>query len=416
MRPIRLGILGFTEASYRTRAILSAGGEIVAVCDAREEKLEKAREELGRGLATYTDFEELLSHPGLDAVYLCNFFHCHAAYAVRALRRGIHVLSECLANGTMAEGVALVRAAEESRAIYMLAENYQYMRTTLELRRLAEGGTLGKILYAEGEYNHPASLHGKSVLSVRPSATHWRNYLPRSYYITHSLGPLMYMTGATPLRVTAMPVFSPTPPDMLMGYAVGDRAAIITSLNDDDSVFRLTGCAAFGGHEQSYRICGVKGQAENLRDNSGRLLLRYNEWEVPEGRSATEIYLPEWQDKEAAPLLDERRHGGGDFFMFREFFDCIRRGEQPFFDVYRATAMSSVAILSHRSILEGGTPYDIPDLHRPEELARYENDRLSPFFGEDGTPPSLPCCSRPDFVPDPAVVEEYQAILRGERD
>ena len=76
--------------------------------------------------------------------------------------------------------------------------------------------------------------------------------------------------------------------------------------------------------------------------------------------------------------------------------------------------MSSVAILSHRSLLECGVPYDIPDFHRPEDRERYREDTLSPFYGEDGTPPTLPCCSHPDFVPDPAVVEEYRAILRGE--
>ncbi|MBE6696734.1 MAG: Gfo/Idh/MocA family oxidoreductase, partial [Ruminococcaceae bacterium] len=155
MKTIKLGIFGFTESSYRIKAILTNGASIVAVCDAREEKLAKAKEELGKSLATYTNFEDLLSHPGLDAIYICNFFHCHAPYAVRALERGIHVLSECISNGTMAEGVALVRAAEKSKSIYMLAENFQYMRFNLEMRRLAEGGTLGKIIYAEGDYNHP---------------------------------------------------------------------------------------------------------------------------------------------------------------------------------------------------------------------------------------------------------------------
>ena len=44
---------------------------------------------------------------------------------------------------------------------------------------------------------------------------------------------------------------------MLMELDVGDRAAIITTLNHDDSVFRVAGCAAFGSHGSSYRICGI---------------------------------------------------------------------------------------------------------------------------------------------------------------
>ena len=54
------------------------------------------------------------NHPGMEAVFLCNFFHDHAPFAIKALERNIHVLSECTSNGTMAEGVALVRAAKKS--------------------------------------------------------------------------------------------------------------------------------------------------------------------------------------------------------------------------------------------------------------------------------------------------------------
>lgn len=57
----------------------------------------------------------------------------------------------------MAEGVELVRAFEKSNSIYMLAENYPQMIFNREMKRVCDTGTLGKILYAEGEYNHPVS-------------------------------------------------------------------------------------------------------------------------------------------------------------------------------------------------------------------------------------------------------------------
>ena len=52
--------------------------------------------------------------------------------------------------------------------------------------------------------------------------------------------------------------------------------------NDDGSVFRFTGCAAFGGHHNAYRVCGTKGQIENLRGMGGKVMLRYNKWEKPD--------------------------------------------------------------------------------------------------------------------------------------
>ena len=69
--------------------------------------------------------------------------------------------------------------------------------------------------------------------------------------------------------------------------------------------------------------------------------------------------------------------------------------------------MASVAILSHRSLLKRGEPYDIPDFHNEEELVRYENDTLTPFYGDHGEAPTLPCCSHPSFQPSKEDVEKY---------
>ena len=61
--------------------------------------------------------------------------------------------------------------------------------------------------------------------------------------------------------------------------------------------------------------------------------------------------------------------------------------------------MASVAILGHRSLLEMGVPYDIPDFRKEEDRAKWEKDTLSPFPGRDGSAPTIPCCSRPDYKP-----------------
>lgn len=406
MKIIKIGIFGLGRGGSFYEDILLNNGEVIAVCDKDESKLEEAKKHLGNTLALYTDFEAFINHPGMEAVFLCNFFHEHAPYAIKALEKGIHVLSECTANSTMAEGVALVRAAEKSSAVYMLSENYPFMQFNLEMHRVFGEGTLGKLLFAEGEYNHPLNpADDDSIKSIRPYADHWRNLLPRTYYITHSLAPLMYITGAVPVRVTAMPVYMPYPNTSFLKLGVEDRAAIITCLNDDDSVFRITGCAAFGAHENSYRICGEKGQIENLRGTSD-VMLRYNDWDVPEGRNVNNQYTPTWHDKDSA-LIEKAGHGGGDFLVIREFFDCLRENRRPAFDVYFATTMASVGILAHRSLLARGVPYDIPDFRRESDRVLYENDTVSPFYGAGGKEPTIDCCSHNDKC---VTAEELAAI------
>ena len=126
MRKVKIGVFGLGRGASQFDSILLNNGEIVAVCDVNLERCNKAKEKLGN-IGVYTDFDKFIEHPGMEAVLLCNFFHEHTPYAVKALNRNIHVLSECTSNGTMAEGVELVRAAEKSKAFYMLDENYPHI-------------------------------------------------------------------------------------------------------------------------------------------------------------------------------------------------------------------------------------------------------------------------------------------------
>ncbi len=72
----------------------------------------------------------------LDAVVLANYFHEHAPFAVKAFAAGKHVMSECAACHTPAEGVALARAFEAAKdRVYMFAENYPFMAHNARLAR-----------------------------------------------------------------------------------------------------------------------------------------------------------------------------------------------------------------------------------------------------------------------------------------
>jgi len=411
MDKIKIGIFGAGRGIDIAENLLNLGCEIVALCEFNPKRAANGLKKLGKDIPVYADFDEFIEQP-MDAVVLANYFHEHTPYAIKCFEKGIHVFSECISNGTMAEGVELIRAYEKSNSIYMLAENYPQMIFNREMKRVCKGGTLGKILYAEGEYNHPAEPDNHEFnKDYIYFADHWRNYLPRSYYITHSLAPLMWSTGATPKRVSAVPVYAPLKEEAT-ARRVGDRAAVITTMNDDESVFRITGCAAFGAHHNAYRICGENGQIENLRGTDGKIMLRYNEWAIPEGKEETNLYAPEWNDGDE-DFINRAGHGGGDYIVERMFLDCIRDNKQPEhpYDIYSAVSMSSTAILAHRSILNGGVPYDIPDFRLEECRKEYENDRLTPFCGTDGSKPDIPCCSKPDYSPTEEQIRKIEEIL-----
>ena len=143
-----------------------------------------------------------------------------------------------------------------------------------------------------------------------------------------------------------------------------------------------------------------------------KIMLRYNHWSIPEGKEEINLYDPEWNDKDEE-FIEQSGHGGGDYIIARMFLDCIRENKQPEhpFDIYSAVTMASVAILAHRSILNGGTPYDIPDFRLEECRNEYENDRQTPFCGTDGSKPNIPCCSNPDYSPTEEQIRKMAELL-----
>lgn len=387
-KKIRVGIFG---VGYRGNALgrggsliecfEKSGAEVVAICDNHELHLRYCKEQCfkNREVGLYTDFDSFIHHD-MDAVLLSNYFPEHAEFAIRAMRAGKHVLCETTSNITLADGVRLCRAKEETGMSYALLENYPYFKSTQEMDRLYRGGTLGEVVYAEGEYVHPVTRFEKNRLA--PGKYHWRNWLPRTYYLTHSLAPLMHMTNAMPVRVTAM---ASSKPESMKGTAsrVADLAAILLIQTDKNAVFRVTGCAGFAQHGNYYRLACTRGTVESDRGNT-RVKLTYNPWDKPEGAETYSDYAPAWPDPELGALADGAGHGGGDFFAIYDFIRSLENGTEPYWNVYRATAMASCAILAHRSLLNGNAAYDVPDFRREEDRRKYEMDAASPFPDGNG--------------------------------
>ena len=144
-KPIRIGVVGV----WRGESFIKGAGEeigmkIVALCDIWEERLKEIGDKYN--VATYTEFDEFLEHD-MDAVVLANYFHEHAPFAIKALEKGMHVMTETSCNSTMSEGVALCRAVEKTGLIYMLAENYPYTAFNQEMRRIYQTGEIGEVTY-----------------------------------------------------------------------------------------------------------------------------------------------------------------------------------------------------------------------------------------------------------------------------
>ena len=151
MKKYRIGVFGVGRGMDLAANFMLLNCEIVAICDFHKERLAEAVKKLdGKDVGVYDNFDDFINHD-MDAVILANFFHEHAPYAIRCMEKGIHVFSECISNGTMAEGVELYKACEKHpEVVYFLAENYPQMKFNREMQRIAKVVTLGKIIYVDG--------------------------------------------------------------------------------------------------------------------------------------------------------------------------------------------------------------------------------------------------------------------------
>ena len=107
---------------------------------------------------------------------------------------------------TPAEGVALARVVEKSGKIFLFAENYPYFAYNQEMRRLYQNDEVGELQYAEGEYNHPSIRKDTSIIAGDEPL---RNWIPSTYYCSHALAPIMFITDTHPVSVNALSIAVP---------------------------------------------------------------------------------------------------------------------------------------------------------------------------------------------------------------
>jgi predicted dehydrogenase len=373
-RAVRVGVLGLRRGAALARLAQQAGMRVVAVCERDDRRREAAVH--GLGAAAYRDVEPFLDH-AMDAVILVNDFDQHAPVAIASLDRGLSVLSETAACRTLAEGVALVEAAERSSGVYMFAENYPYMPFTREMRRRYAAGDIGEVRYAEAEYlDEPADL-----AAMVDDRAHWRARTPATYYCTHSLAPVAAVTGTRPVQVSGFVVPTAGDPEALERARQGRGwAALLVVRLDNGAVCKSLHGFLEAGQQAWVRIHGDRGLMENLRHGDTRTLRVVWDDEEAEQR-AEEVVLP-WPPEFPATTADSMGDGVAETLMLRDVATAVRHRTPPDQDVYFGVELSVTGIQAMRSSLIGNLPLEVPDLRHPHVRRAHAADTWFPELPE----------------------------------
>lgn len=374
MRQVKVGVMGIGRGSSMISYCRIAGNaRLAAICDQWEEGLRKKKEELADdSIAYYTSFDEFLRHD-MDVVVLANYATEHAPFAIKAMRAGKHVISEVMPCQNMKEAVELVEAVEETGRIYCYAENYCFMGAPAEMRRLVRDGSLGEVEYGEGEYVHNCEMGWADVTGGSPQ--HWRNTMSAFFYCTHSIGPLIHISGLRPVKVTGFEL--PRNGRMKRMGSLGGAGAVEMVTMENGAVFKSVHGVGLSRNSVWFGLYGTKGRAESAREDTGmdamsRIYVNLGKTEQMEGEGEAQTYCPVRKGHDEAEKMG---HEGSDYYTM---WNCMEKilgsAGADTIDVYEAMDMFLPGMFGYFSVLEGGIPMDIPDLRSPSQRDRFRFD------------------------------------------
>lgn len=169
---------------------------LAAVCDRHEAAANHVasvvESETGRRPDVYTDFGEMLSSAGLDAVDIVTDTRMHHTFALAAFDGGVHVLTEKPMGLTMAACRLMRDAAEDAGLILSIGEQYRRDPMNRLARALIDAGAIGTPRFA-----FKVSIGGGTALM---HDTGWRALKSRAGSIiieqgVHESDLLLYFLG-----------------------------------------------------------------------------------------------------------------------------------------------------------------------------------------------------------------------------
>ncbi|EPT00732.1 NAD-binding protein [Fomitopsis schrenkii] len=155
---IAMEFLKDTLVDPTTRGTTDVVHKVVAV-GSRHGAVQKAVDFIGayakgEAIRAYGTYEEVFADPDVDAVYIGSPHTQHYGNALAALLAGKHVLCEKATTANAAELRHLIKVAKERNLFFMEAMWTRFQPLTLEVKRVAEEGTLGEPVLLHADLSH----------------------------------------------------------------------------------------------------------------------------------------------------------------------------------------------------------------------------------------------------------------------
>ncbi len=355
---------------------------VLSVCDVYEDRVQQAVEAAGGNAQGFTDYQQALSVPGLDAVFIFTDWSSHTEIAVYAMKKGIAVACEVGCEYSLENCCRLVRTHEETGTPYMLLENCCWGREELMATAMARRNLFGTIVHCSGAYAHDL----RNEIAYGHVNRHYRfdNYVNRccENYPTHELGPIAKLLdinrGNRILTVSSFASKAAGLEEYIRSredateemkntrFLQGDIVTTVLTCANGETILLRLDTTLPRSYSREFTVRGTKGLY--MQDTNSFFFdgdkeffdpAEYYKGSLNNGEQYRE-YLPDaWKN-----LTDREMqlgHGGMDWLAYTAFVRALKNGEEMPVDVYDAATWQAVSVLSELSIQQGGAPQAMPD-------------------------------------------------------
>jgi predicted dehydrogenase len=342
--------------------------EMYAICQRDIAKLNAVGDAFGID-KRYSNYDELLADPNIDAVHINTPIPDHAAQSIKALKAGKHVACTVPMATSVEDCRQIVELVKETGLTYMMMETVVYAREFLYMKELYENGELGKIQFLKA--SHQQDMEG------------WPNYwpgLPPMHYATHCVGPVLALTRNEAEYVSCFG--SGTIREELHKHYNSTFAVESTHIKFKDSdlsahIYRSLFDTA-RQYRESFEVYGSKKSVEWPLIEGNPMVLHTAgkpEPEIPEEVTSPDYahLLPkeiqnfttkgvyDTEGEQHLSFTQGAGHGGSHPHLVNEFISALVDNRQPFPNAVQSANITCVGILAHESALKGGERINLPD-------------------------------------------------------
>lgn len=387
MKKLRLGIIGLGQRGAQLVKEVFVNHDAVcvtALCDLYQDRIDDAAKIIVESNADQPfktrNYKEMLSKDLVDCIVVAASWDQHIEMAIACLESGIPCGCEIGGCETLDECYALVEAYERTKTPFMFMENCCYGRHELMVMNMVKQGVFGEIVHCSGGYHHDLRYevsHGKELRHYRLN-----EYLTRNCenYPTHEIGPIAQILdinrGNRFVSLTSMASKAVGLHEYILDKKADDEELVNAKFAQGDIVTTVIKCERGetivitldttlprSFYSRGFTVRGTKGMFEEAS-----LSVFIDNGEQKESRNENMNNIEKFTDKYEHEiwkkfLSDGVRggHGGMDYLVYTEFFDCVKNNKPMPIDVYDAATWMCITPLSEKSIAQGGAPMEIPD-------------------------------------------------------